>query len=48
LAENTLADWSHNERFLFALFYLFWAGCIITIYFYWSGLTKDKIGSPSS
>jgi hypothetical protein len=23
LAENTLADWSHNERFLFALFYLF-------------------------
>jgi hypothetical protein len=43
LAETTLADWSHIERFSFALFYLFWAGCIITIYCYWSGLTKEKI-----
>jgi hypothetical protein len=24
LAKTTPADWTHNERFLFALFYLFW------------------------
>jgi hypothetical protein len=40
LAETTPVDWSHCERCLFALFYLFWAGCIITIYYYWSDLTE--------
>jgi hypothetical protein len=24
LAETTPADWTHGDRFLFALFYLFW------------------------
>jgi hypothetical protein len=36
LAKTTPADWYHSERFLLALFYLFWAGCIFTIYCYWS------------
>jgi hypothetical protein len=25
LVENAPADWTHGERFLLALFYLFWA-----------------------
>jgi hypothetical protein len=33
LAETAPADWIHGGRFLFALFYLFWAGCIITVYY---------------
>jgi hypothetical protein len=37
LAETTPTDCSHGERFLFAFFYLFWAGCKITVYCYWSG-----------
>jgi hypothetical protein len=34
LAETAVTVWIHSERFLFALFYLFWAGCIITVYCY--------------
>jgi hypothetical protein len=34
LAETAPADWSHSERFLFAFFYLFGAGCVFTIYCY--------------
>jgi hypothetical protein len=37
LAETARADWTHSEKFLFTLFYLFWAGCIITVYCYWCG-----------
>jgi glycogen synthase len=38
LAKTIPADWIHGERVLLALFNLFWAGCIITAYFYWYGL----------
>jgi hypothetical protein len=34
LAETTLAVWTHEEKFLLALFYLFWARCIATVYCY--------------
>jgi hypothetical protein len=32
LEDTALADWSHSERFLLTLFYLFWEGYIITVY----------------
>jgi hypothetical protein len=38
LAETAPTDWNHGERLLLALFHLFWAGCIITVYCYWYGL----------
>jgi hypothetical protein len=34
LAETSPGDWTHGERFLLALFCLFWAGCLITVYCY--------------
>jgi hypothetical protein len=34
LAGNAPTDCTHGERFLLALFYLFWAGCIIAVYCY--------------
>jgi hypothetical protein len=34
LAKTSPADWIHGERLLLAFFYLFWAGCIITVYCY--------------
>jgi hypothetical protein len=37
LAETTPTDWTHSEKFLFSLYYLFWEGCIITVYCYWCG-----------
>jgi hypothetical protein len=37
LAETAPADWTQGERFLFALFYLFWEGCIITVHCYRCG-----------
>jgi hypothetical protein len=46
LAETSPADWSHSEGFLFALFYLFWAGHIITIYCYWSGFPSGPQSPP--
>jgi hypothetical protein len=32
LKETATTNWTHSERFLLTLFYLFWAGCIITVY----------------
>jgi hypothetical protein len=46
LAKTTLADWIHDERLLLALFYLFWAGCIITVYCYWYGLPSLSQSPP--
>jgi hypothetical protein len=40
LVETTSADWTHSERFLLALFYLFWAGSKITIYCYCCGFPE--------
>jgi hypothetical protein len=34
---NCPANWTRGEKFSLALFYLFWAGCIITVYCYWCG-----------
>jgi hypothetical protein len=34
LAETAPADWTLGKKFLFALFCLFWEGCIITVYRY--------------
>jgi hypothetical protein len=34
LVETSPTDWSHGEKILFALFYLFWAGCKIAVYCY--------------
>jgi hypothetical protein len=34
LVETAPADWTHGKKFLLALFYLFWGGCIITVYCY--------------
>jgi hypothetical protein len=36
-AETASADWTHSERFLFVLFYLFWEWCIVAVYCYWCG-----------
>jgi hypothetical protein len=32
--ESIPTDWTHGEKFLLALFYLIWAGCIATVYCY--------------
>jgi hypothetical protein len=37
LAETTPTYWTQGEKFLLALFYLIWAGCLITVYYYWYG-----------
>jgi hypothetical protein len=34
LAKTAPTDWIHSEQLLLALFYLFRAGCIITVYGY--------------
>jgi hypothetical protein len=46
LAETAPAGWSQSERFLFALFCLFWAGCIFTIYCYWYGFPLQPQSPP--
>jgi hypothetical protein len=37
LVETIPTDWTHSKKLLLALFYLFWAGYITTVYCYWSG-----------
>jgi hypothetical protein len=46
LAETAPADWTHSERFLFALFYLFWAWCLITVHCNWSGFPSCPQSPP--
>jgi hypothetical protein len=42
LVETTPANWNHSEKFLLALFYLFWAGCIVVVYCYLSGFPSGS------
>jgi hypothetical protein len=34
LVETIPTDWTHSKKLLLALFYLFWAGYITTVYCY--------------
>jgi hypothetical protein len=43
LAENAPADWTYGKRFSLALFYLFWAGCILLLMWF-----LFTISEPSS
>jgi hypothetical protein len=40
------ADRIHGEKLLLAFFYLFWAGCIITVYCYWYVLSSWSQSPP--